>query len=507
MSTWYPSRLGKEMNEPSRFCDGISRPDVRSSAFRHEAGGTTGPCDRAPKALLVVTANFYLEFMLLKAARRALAIAAVASLAASGQAAVFQALADVPAAYSLPEVPSAVGAAPGAPAAQTLAGAPSAAPVLAPAAAIAAPLSAVAAEPARPLSARPAAARPAAVPASSVSGLLAGSTFDGAAARRALVTASGDDYSVRVLTRRDGERARVVVLLGEAHIKSPEAAELGRRVIERFRTYGYEGYANDSPAARRFLSEMQEARKISAARAPQKFGEGSTIDEARRLAARRRGTLFAVRRMLESMPAAERNEILAASTRAAREGESKNIAIVDGDGKTLLDAAALRDMLTALAADAYARVEAAFVPRPVHLEAGHRPGLAENIALRGAAVRRFARRAVPAVVAAYLFSTSFPVLHSVALAGVSAILYVRVGDWIPRRLLAGPLGALFPLRTGIIRGRDRTMARNIAAASASSAGADPVLAIVGADHVPGIARRLTQEHGFSAAGLDALSPR
>jgi hypothetical protein len=453
--------------------------------------------------------------------RRALACVLSSLLAASAQAGVVETVAALPPALAAPPI-AAPFAAPALGAGFVPFAAPAAtlsAPALdaAPAAALAAPAavpaaaaavaSAAAAEPSSPGPAPASAARPAPVPSPNAdAGLLSGRAFDGAAARAALESAAGKDYVVHVLTRRQDGRDRVVVLLGEFHHKSVEAAALGRAVIERFRTYGLEGYKNESPAAKKFFSDYKASAERLAEIAPKQYAAGSTIDEAQRLVQTRAEAFATVRRFLDAFPPAERRRMLESARFAVENGTPENVVIKSG-GRILLDAAGVREVLLSMDNGTESALEHAFVPRQIRLEQGHEVGRAENIALRGQDLRRWARKTYSYALLAVMASLVIP--HGLWLAAALCVpqAYVRLGDALPRRVMDGPAGLLFPLRTGLVRGRDRTMARNIALASASDDGADPVLAIVGAGHSPGLARRLTREHGFAVAGLDALSAR
>ncbi len=396
--------------------------------------------------------------------------------------------------------------------------APAVAPLPSAAAALATPPSTIAAPPTLSASAAPtldaaAADAPGARPAGSARAAgfdhasaaarrpaaLGAALFDGAAARDALERARGPDYAVRVMTRRQDGAERVVVLLGESHIKSPAAAELGRAVIARFQVYGLEGYQNKSRGARAFLDRMTAFRRRAAQAQPERYGAGSTIDEAAILNARRRAREQATRRYLDSLNERQRRALLEEAEAAVARGQPGTIGLVAGSGETLLDAAGLRAALSPRAAPAP-------TPAAFRLEDGHRPGLGERLVFYGPSVRRALNRFAWGAIAASLVWGS-GTAHAALAAALLGLNWVWLGDLLPARVLQGPLGALFPLRTGLTRGRDKTMAKNLAAASASPSGAAPILAVVGADHVPGIARLLAREHGFIPADLDALSPR
>lgn len=140
--------------------------------------------------------------------------------------------------------------------------------------------------------------------------------------------------------------------------------------------------------------------------------------------------------------------------------------------------------------------------RRYDLETGHKPGLAEKIGL----LSPFVKLAAPLVVLGTLMAVPFVSGAGVALAvaGTGAA-YTFLGAALPEKWLHGrSLGALFPLETGIVRGRDKTMARSVAAAAGSEQ-AGPLLAVIGRDHAAGMAKILAREYGFQPATLDALS--
>lgn len=136
--------------------------------------------------------------------------------------------------------------------------------------------------------------------------------------------------------------------------------------------------------------------------------------------------------------------------------------------------------------------------RRYDLETGHKPGLAEKLGL----LSPFVKMAVPLALIGSLLSVPFVGGAMTALAASSiAAGYTFLGAVLPQKWLNGrALGVLFPLETGIVRGRDKTMARAVAGVAAAA----PLLAVIGRDHAPGMAKILTGKYGFQAATLDAL---
>lgn len=139
--------------------------------------------------------------------------------------------------------------------------------------------------------------------------------------------------------------------------------------------------------------------------------------------------------------------------------------------------------------------------RRYDLETGHKPGLAEKIGL----LSPFVKLGAPAVVLGALMAVPF-----VAGAGTAMLVagigtgYVFLGAALPEKWLNGrALGVLFPLETGIVRGRDKTMARSIAAV-AGSGESGPLLTIIGRNHAPGMTKILTRMYDFQVTTLDAL---
>jgi hypothetical protein len=87
-------------------------------------------------------------------------------------------------------------------------------------------------------------------------------------------------YAVRVLRAPDG---RSLAILGEAHIKLGEAAEIGRRVVEAFELRGVETFQRKSVFLGRTLGVLISVPRLLLRAASLGAINGSTITEAKQL--------------------------------------------------------------------------------------------------------------------------------------------------------------------------------------------------------------------------------
>ena len=303
------------------------------------------------------------------------------------------------------------------------------------------------------------------------------------ACRAALGDATRGAYDVEVLTRG----AEIVVLFGESHVKSKHDAERGRRVLPYFQVGAAEGrHANRTWGGRLRRAFFGESKQIQFAKLrraeaakPNGLTEGSTASEADRLGWRR--TFWESKR---SAPAPIVRAHLLRFELNAHEGEI----LLEYDGLVILTRSEamrmLRNRLNGIEDD-----EEPPRMRVVPLETDHRPRVSENIESLGvlteeAKLLEFSLGAL----ALFILPTDVWILASSALlpafyTDLGYELFDRSNTYRTRWFRS-----LFPLHGAVIHGRDDTMAEGLVRLSAEVR--EPVLAIVGRLHVPGLRERL-----------------
>jgi len=351
--------------------------------------------------------------------------------------------------------------------------------------------------------------------------------FDGNALARALPAlraAAADDYVVSILRKPGPAGPDYVVVLGERHEKTPEAAELGRAVLAHFDRVGREGYDPRLTPLRRLQAWAESLKRSAFARVrddrQQPRREGSTIDELDGEYFRR-----AVAQALRSSFSEEKlRELLS-------ELESASAEKLDASIVTMETAAGIpirmpaREFLGLLRREGRRTVE----PASTRLERGHRPDWRENLlnlvdVARSLDVFIYLRILNPTRVAwallaglAGLGAWAAAWLLGLALLGLGAKIVAATGLLMFAYSVASDLVTKFSLKTtgsprwnrilpwrdGNVFARDRTMADNIAR---DASGTGPFLAIVGKAHVPGIRERLIRRHGYEEVALPDAPP-
>jgi len=256
------------------------------------------------------------------------------------------------------------------------------------------------------------------------------------AQQEALETASeSPEYVVRISTGTIAGVPRIVVLLGERHAKSPSAARIGERVLDAFDVRGIEGVDFSRYWAAPILEPVYDR---SYARLVERMGGGSTCEAAWERAPDPGGT--PARRVVE-LEADHRPGL-----REQWDAAMTAAGILTANCHGLLGgcAAALGLMV---------------LPEPVR-------GACVGAALSGAALWALFRGFGPGAAERSLLGRTY-------------------GAW--RRYLE---------RSGIVGGRNVTMAAAIARAFSDDPALRVILVIVGRAHVDGLARLLREDQGF-----------
>ncbi|MBI3552481.1 MAG: hypothetical protein HY077_08175 [Elusimicrobia bacterium] len=314
------------------------------------------------------------------------------------------------------------------------------------------------------------------------------------------------DYKVSLFKDvRSPERDRLVVVLGEVHVKGESASALGREVIEHFDHQGLESNDPTLTLGGRLL-QMLHLDSLGG-----KFREwvgkfsgrskSSSIDDA---AGRITAQNFKenVIRIINAPDSKERQALWDLVKDKPAEELDGMISI---NGYETISLREIRDLFDRKGGAPKARASAA--QKKIHwLEEGHRPDWTEQLesldwvvtsvlgALFGV-VLAFAKEMSPAVW---------------ALVAVSTIYFAQwhLGEFLRKRYEhARWFPYVFPVTIGLLRARNKTMAANIRKALDEDPRIESMLNIVGMAHNPGIAKELVEKHGFVEVPLEALKPK
>lgn len=321
----------------------------------------------------------------------------------------------------------------------------------------------------------------------------------------ALHRAAKDDYAVEVFTKEVNGQKRMLVLMGEVHIKSPESAAVGREVVNNFDYIGYEGYDPAKTWGGRFKGNVVSpalsklgikdrpqfwfARWIGTIIGKSGRSEGSTITEAN--VAKMRNTMV---NKLRSMPAQQRADLITTLESIPEEDRSSGLSI---GGLSLFSIGEILDLAKSI--NAGSKLPVANGPKEnFHLEAGHKPDVWENIdsidryVTVGLLAGFYAAAAfIPPDLAAHLsYAVDAVTAYSVA-GNLLSTSRFQTAAWYQR---------LFPMSLGILRGRNATMVRNIESTFDSRDEVGQLLAIVGKAHVPEM-KLLLQQRGYTSIPL------
>ena len=321
---------------------------------------------------------------------------------------------------------------------------------------------------------------------------------------KSLHKAARDDYEVQLMTTVVNGRQKLVVLLGEAHIKSPASAAIGRGVLENFDFVGREGSDPEKTWGGRFSSKFIHPLldKISTNDLPQFWfirligklrgekgrTEGSTIVEAQVAELKNRFI-----ENTKKMTAHELSDLI-----AKLEGvpENERGAAPNIEGVKLFSKGEKLEIAKAIA-------NGVEPPNPkgpketIHLEAGHVPDIWENI-------HSIESYATMGTIMGYYATSSFlpqEVLLGVSL-GINALAVYQLGELaLYKRFEAKRwYQRIFPISVGNLKSRNRTMVSNIVTAIESRSEIEELLVVVGEAHVPEM-KRLLQQRGYSSLPL------
>ena len=321
---------------------------------------------------------------------------------------------------------------------------------------------------------------------------------------QALHRAAKDDYRVQLLTTEVNGQQKMVVLMGEAHIKSPTSAAIGREVLSHFEYIGVEGAdVSKNWGGKLSAGVVAPVMKGLGFQEPPQFWflrlvgkwmgrsgrtEGSTITEAytavfrsevffelSRLSPEDRAALI---RDLEQTPVSERGRAF------------------KSDGVSMVSIEELLAMARSVPpGDAFPFPQGP--KETIWLEEGHVPDLWENLSsietqvTVGALMAYYATPPFlpqPASALCTLGSLAFSMYQVCGLAFGAKF---QASRWYQR---------LFPISVGLLRARNQTMVGNIAATIESRSDFDQLLVIVGRAHLPEMKHLLLQK-GYQALEL------
>lgn len=320
-----------------------------------------------------------------------------------------------------------------------------------------------------------------------------------------LHNAAKDDYDVRILTAEVGGKQRLVVMMGEAHIKSVRSAEVGREVLEHFDYVGREGYDPTVTWGGRFDKNVLHPvlAKLGLKAKPQfwfarllgrLFGargrtEGSTTTEASIAAIRReylehlenksQEQLAVILGALEKLPA---NELDAA---------------VDIDGVKVFTKREILELALSVRDGKKPEIELKGPKGTIPLEANHKPDFWENVSslesyvTLGSLVGYYASAAYLPADAASAVTTGLLALAGYRITGAIASVKAEPRPWLQR---------LFPMSYGILRARNRTMVGNIHKSLVERPEIDQMLVVVGKAHLDEM-QALLEGQGYTSIPL------
>lgn len=316
-----------------------------------------------------------------------------------------------------------------------------------------------------------------------------------------LAVATQGDYTVRVLRGAVAGKQRLVVLLGERHVKNEWNDKLGKRVISYFPVRGMEGFLDTGNIAYRLTCSVfipiafGLARLISRGTADQ----GSSLTEAFHFIDKERAGRQRFSEAVSAMAAPQRAKLLESLRQVPATLSGDPISPADYPGVTFEQAAqALEAAQAGLEPKLFLKGRRSVFP----LEIGHKAGIAEQLEL-------FAETAgllAPIIMMPLaLWLHSFPPLLTCILAvPILYFFYVQCGilmsalygerPWMSSLLaLAGPRK---------IVDRNKTMANNIIEIFQCYMAFNAFLAIMGQAHIPGIKKILVERFGFAEISLD-----
>lgn len=266
----------------------------------------------------------------------------------------------------------------------------------------------------------------------------------------ALEAATVDGYAVKLLTRQEGGRKQLVVLMGELHEKSEKSFAIGREVIQYFQYRGLEAADFRLTVGGRMMAHGSEHKNKSG---------------------------------LALLLAAEENT-------SYPKGRA---------GSLIVEAA--RNAVIELP---HSRVDT----RPVafELEKGHKPNIAEQLAMLDLVSSNLGH--FPIAVLGGLMTIFTAILlgkgFAIAFLAVSGIYYFAnmIFSYLNSTTLHGYihrhawLRNILPLVSGLVWARNTTMASNIQSNLTNNPEIKTLLTIVGICHIPGLKQLLVERYGF-----------
>lgn len=328
----------------------------------------------------------------------------------------------------------------------------------------------------------------------------------------ALHKAVTDDYRVEIFAKQVNGKTKLLVLMGELHIKTPTSAVVGRNVVNQFDYVGIEGFDPQKTWGGKLSANVIDPiiEKIGIKRTPQFWlarvlgrfygtngrTEGSTITEA--VAAEMRAGFL---NDIQKKSPDELKELIATLETILEESSDTDLEI---EGVKILSARELLAMansvLTGRSPEQIA--EHTGPKETVDLEKNHVPDFAENWYSIDSYVSW-------GILAAYCAMVPFVPDNYQIGAAVGATAYVFYG------LTGSVLGntrykatkwyqRYFPLSLALVTGRNATMARNIMETLESRPEVSELLAIVGKGHVDGM-KQLLEQAGYKPLSIPTAS--
>lgn len=323
--------------------------------------------------------------------------------------------------------------------------------------------------------------------------------------RDALAAAAKGDYTVRVLRGTVAGKQRLVVLLGESHVKDEWNAKLGQLVISHFPVRGIEGFIGTGNFAYRLYCSVFIPITFGLARliALGAANKGSSLQEAIAYIDHERTGRQRFLEIAKTMPAAHSAQALESLRQVPEALMEDPIAPREYPGVTFGQAKqAFEAVQAGLEPSLFMKDRRTVFP----LEIGHKAGIAE----RFEAIAETAGLLSPVIMMPFaLWLHSFPPALTFVLAlPIFFFVYVQLGIFLSavfgeKPWVAALLAVAAPRK---LVDRNRTLAGNMIEIFESYLAFNTLLAIMGQAHVPGIKKILADRYGFTEVPLNDESP-
>lgn len=319
-----------------------------------------------------------------------------------------------------------------------------------------------------------------------------------------LIRANPSMYCARVLRGTVNQKERVILLLGESHVKGEKASDIGAAILSEFKHVGVEGAVSSRSGGilERLLTLPIDAFLWAQSRLAKGL-RGSTIDDARTMQEAgyekiNYAALIHDQAMKHKLPIAE----IAAWPDFATipfKGEMVPVSSLPNQefrfGNTVVPWREIHELALEMAAQEQSRAYSLYfekredVKRTYHLEAGYRCGLVESVPF----AFQLSLFAMPVIGMAEHAITGRP-SWAVAALGVGAMVQIAgfvIGQVLPERAQDNPwYGCLSGVFHCLNIRRDPVMANNIERMFEQSPKCTEAIAVVGAMHVGPLANLL-----------------